>query len=94
MFKAMVIAPTQGQYNEFPKDEASYGMVMRMLDDMTVAIAPAVSPGLTGEEFVPAYIMEIVGNLVKIIQNEIQQNTTVEFGSVKTPDRQVGVFNN
>ena len=54
--------------SEFPRDSSLYSVVSQLLERITTSIAPQVSPGLTGEEFVPDYLMTTIANLVQIVQ--------------------------
>ena len=62
------VSSPQTYASEFPRDEALDQIVSELLDRITASIAPLVSPGLTGQEFVPDYLMATVANLVGILE--------------------------
>jgi len=57
--------------SDFPKMDSCYKVILDLCDEMLYTIAPKVSQGWTGDEFVPEYLLSTFNNMIEIIYNEL-----------------------
>ncbi|ELU17058.1 hypothetical protein CAPTEDRAFT_227766 [Capitella teleta] len=64
--------------DEFPREAASYRVVIDLLDDIINLLEPMVSQGWKGDEFYPKYLLSAVGNVIEMVTLDADTRTSKE----------------